>query len=311
MLPNTLRTITVLLFFSLTGCGGGSDGGSGTTASSTNALDTAGATQVPSSSGASTDSSTTPVVARPGVSVPPQATSAAPSPVTAPPASLNLDPYYQKYLDADGIAVVAAAEVDDRALEKVRQIIATMLAKRKDVRGELVAASSRFLIIPKNKGITSLPEYQYLKGVPAPDGFADWDARARGMGGMHTSCGEENILKLSEDSYRGQGICVHEFAHTIHNLGLAKVEPVFVAQLIDHYAAIRQQGFIVNTYMATSVDEYWAMAVQAWYNAGFCRPAPDGVYGPLCDHQSLGLLDPGGYVLVNRVFNPPPVASLY
>jgi hypothetical protein len=58
---------------------------------------------------------------------------------------MGLDPYYQKYLNADGISVLAAAGVDDQALIKVKQIIDTMLSKRKDIRDALVAASGRCL----------------------------------------------------------------------------------------------------------------------------------------------------------------------
>ena len=40
------------------------------------------------------------------------------------------------------------------------------------------------------------------------------------MGGLLTSCGEENLLKLKRDRYRGRDICVHEFAHAIRNFGI-------------------------------------------------------------------------------------------
>jgi hypothetical protein len=281
----TLKITTVLVCLALSACGGSSDAGSSGTAT-------------PSAAPASPTASPTP-------------TAPAVSAVTAPPPSLGLDPYYQKYLDASRIAVVAAAEVDDRALVKAKQIIETMLAKRPDIRASLAAASSRFLIIPKDKGITTLPDYRSLKDAQAPDGFADWDSRARGLGGWFVmSCGEENLLKLSGDRYDGQSICVHEFAHTIL-IGLAQGDPRFHQQVIDHYNAIRQSDFMVNTYMAQNYGEYWATAVQAWYNAGFCKAVPDGIYGPLCDRPSLAQLDPVGYQLISQVFEAPPAAPLY
>lgn len=301
MLQNAIRTIAILSSLSLAACGGGSAGENGTGAAGK--IDTAlsGDTFQPLASSTSSPLASTPPVAADGSDSKRVATG--PASITEPPSSLGLDPYYKKYLDASGIPVVAAAEVDDRALFKAKHLIESMLAKRKDARDALVAASSRFLIIPKDKGITTLPEYSYLKQVPVPDGYASWDARARGMGGSHTSCGEENILRLPGDPYQGQGICVHEFAHTVLTSGVTMADPAFVSQLNSHYHAIRGREFIVNTYMATDVNEYWATAVQAWYNAGYCRAVPDGVYGPLCDHLSFGQLDPAGYELVNRVFN--------
>lgn len=298
----TLKISTALLCLALSACGGGSPDTATPATDSSNNL-AAAPTDIPAPS----DRRATP----PAAPAPPALAAPSVSTVTAPPPSLGLDPYYEKYLDASGIAVVAAAEVDDRALLKAKQIIETMLAKRPDIRASLEAAASRFLIIPKDKGITTLPDYRSLKDAQAPDGFADWDSRARGLGGwLVMSCGEENLLKLPGDRYAGQSICVHEFAHTMQ-IGLAQGAPGFNQQVIDHYDAIRQSDFIVNTYMVQNYGEYWATAVQAWYNAGFCKAVPDGIYGPLCDRTSLAQLDPVGYQLISRVFEPPPVAALY
>jgi len=46
------------------------------------------------------------------------------------------------------------------------------------------------------------------------------DPRTRGLGGLLTSCGEENLLGLEKDRYRGRDICVHEFAHNILGYGV-------------------------------------------------------------------------------------------
>ena len=43
---------------------------------------------------------------------------------------------------------------------------------------------------------------------------------AAGMGGLLTSCGEENLLRLEKDRYRGRDICQHEFAHNILENGV-------------------------------------------------------------------------------------------
>ena len=47
------------------------------------------------------------------------------------------------------------------------------------------------------------------------------DQRTRGVGGRNCSCGEENLLKLPNDRYRGRDIMSHEFTHTIHHYGVS------------------------------------------------------------------------------------------
>ena len=39
--------------------------------------------------------------------------------------------------------------------------------------------------------------------------------------------GEENLLALPQDKYMGENILIHEFAHLIHMVGIAGVEPDF------------------------------------------------------------------------------------
>ena len=70
------------------------------------------------------------------------------------------------------------------------------------------------------------------------------------MGGREVSCGEENLLRLRKDRYRGRDICVHEFAHAIQDYGMSEAERerferhlqaklVPVAEAVDHGAGRR------------------------------------------------------------------------
>jgi hypothetical protein len=160
MFPDTGKTITTLLCSLLAACGGGSGGDNGTAGQPPSSLSTStGEPSSPIGRGVNTPAAPTGDAAAgntviptrevgkaaPGVTIP-LADGVPPSlTVTAPPASMGLDPYYQKYLNADGISVLAAAGVDDQALIKVKQIIDTKLSKRKDIRDALVAASGRCL----------------------------------------------------------------------------------------------------------------------------------------------------------------------
>src|SRR5262249_25337010 len=53
--------------------------------------------------------------------------------IGAVPETLGLDPFYKKYTDATGIAVVGSDKVPDAAILVARDIVNHMLAKRPDV----------------------------------------------------------------------------------------------------------------------------------------------------------------------------------
>src|SRR5688572_28972090 len=50
--------------------------------------------------------------------------------VQPPPAELQLDPFYKKYVDAQGIPVVSSDKVPDAALLMVRDMVQFMLSER-------------------------------------------------------------------------------------------------------------------------------------------------------------------------------------
>src|SRR5262245_20622240 len=56
--------------------------------------------------------------------------------IGAPPASLGVDPFYKKYADAQGVAILSSEKVPDAALLVARDIVIHMLAKRPDLRAE-------------------------------------------------------------------------------------------------------------------------------------------------------------------------------
>jgi hypothetical protein len=169
--------------------------------------------------------------------------------ITQPPQSLHLDSFYQKYADAYGIPVISSINVSDAALLIARDIINYMLLKRPDVRAELIKKNARLSIIGKDEQQTDLPECRDWKKptkddirlTPAerenydkPGGIASmtdkqyWNQRARGMGGIQTSCAEENLLGYPNTKYYGENITVHEFSHNIMGV-LRTADPALYA----------------------------------------------------------------------------------
>ena len=120
--------------------------------------------------------------------------------ITPPPAGLQVDPFYQKYIEVDGFPIVASQTVNDYAIKEAAHLVNLMLAQRTDVRRAMIQSGSRMCILAYNEFTTDLPEFARFQ----PKDF--WDARARGTGGSATdpycSCGEENLLGYDGDPTR-------------------------------------------------------------------------------------------------------------
>lgn len=181
--------------------------------------------------------------------------------VCAPPAEMELDAFYKKYLDCDGIAVIGSERVEDRAFFRVKELLDKMLENRPDVRKALVDDGVRYIIIAAEEQVTDIPDYADMK----PKAF--WNERSRGFGGRITSCGEENLLSLPTDRYEDESIFIHELAHAIDGRGLRKIEPEFKERLKTLYEDAMAKGLYNYDYASTNTSEYWAESVQAFFDA--------------------------------------------
>jgi hypothetical protein len=184
--------------------------------------------------------------------------------VTAPPAELNLDPVYKKYVSAEGYPIIASEKVNDYALKEAAYLVNMLLAKRPDVRAAMIKSGSRLIIMAHNEFTTEVPEHAHLK----PKSY--WDARARGLGGSQTdpvcSCGEENLLCFRGDPYSTENILIHEFAHNIHLRGMVNVDPTFDKRVKEAYDAAKEKGLWKGKYASTNHHEYFAEGVQSWFD---------------------------------------------
>ncbi|MBN1653225.1 MAG: hypothetical protein JXA30_05555 [Deltaproteobacteria bacterium] len=214
----------------------------------------------------------------------------------------NLDPFYQKYADANGIPIVTSSEPDDQALILACQLVVEMLSERDDVRQALVNGSrwglTKLALLSKNETISDIPEYQMY-------GTA-YDMRARGLGGLTGLCAEENMLCLSDpvppfnraDPWAGENICVHEYAHTLSIYGLAVADPTWESRLDELYRAAVAAGRFANTYAGQEPQEYWAEGVQDWYNTNQ-RPQAT-VHNEINTREELLEYDPDLYDFIDE-----------
>ncbi len=212
----------------------------------------------------------------------------------------QLDPFYQKYADANGIPVVSSDQPADEALVRACQAVIDMLSARDDVRQVLIDRFVRFAIIAENELTNDIPEFSYLDDAI--------NERARGLGGVPAaSCAEESILCNRQlDRWRGEGICVHEFAHTISIAGLYVADPTFEDRLTQAYDDARAAGLFENTYAMENPQEYWAEGVQAWYYTNLESDPPNGIHNWVDRREELEEYDPALYALVAELLPDDP-----
>lgn len=227
------------------------------------------------------------------------------------PEALDVDPFYQKHVDAGGIPVLSSTKVPDIALLVVRDIITTMLTWRPDLRRSMVERNWRTGVIAEVEMTMDIPEYRMRKRPGAPEGEAimqadrDYHAnRSRGLGGNPTTGAEENILGYPDTRYFGEHIFVHEFAHAIHS-AIRDVDPGMAQEISDAYNAAMAANLYQyedgrRHYATTNPSEYWAEGIQWWFfsNYGECFAGGVQVESP----EEFRAYDPVLFELIGRVF---------
>jgi hypothetical protein len=224
--------------------------------------------------------------------------------VTPPPASLKLDPFYKKYLDANGIPIISSWRVPDSALVKAWEIITFMT---NDLPGKVLVQMQkeglRVAVMARYEGTTDIPEHAHLEN----DTTINWDLRARGLGGdlemPLTTCAEENLLCYQIDKYHAEDILVHEFAHSVHLVGIAPIDPDFEPTLQKLLSEAIAQGKYNGTYAQTNFYEYWAEGVQNWFNVNAEVPKPDGKHNQMNTRKEMKQYDIKLYEVVGRYFS--------
>ena len=185
--------------------------------------------------------------------------------------AFELDPFYQQWIDVGGMPVLASVKVNPYAVKEAAYLIKQMIGHRQDILQAMAENGVRFSVMAYNEMTTQIPEHSHLR----PKFFNDH--RSRGLGGQTTTCGEENLLNYQGDPYWTENVLVHEFAHTLHNIGLNTVDPSFDVRLRIMYEAALEAGLWQGTYASTDHHEYWAEGTQSWFNI-------NEEHGPLHNH---------------------------
>jgi VHL beta domain len=208
--------------------------------------------------------------------------------------------FYGKLLGCDGISVRAASGVSDNALILACQKIQMMLANAPVARQNLVAKGAELHIIGASQNDSDLPEHRYQRGEAYVDSLGhstDIDRRTRGVGGVYSSCGEENLLHLPSDRYKnGFDICIHEFAHDIMDNGF---DPAIQQEITRVYHASIGKGLWRGAYAAVNPQEYFA-ELSTWYFGARGNYVHD--QEPASGPVGLRAYDPDGYELLDSLY---------
>lgn len=202
---------------------------------------------------------------------------------SAPPADRpikRIDPpehgFFTKVLNSDGILIKAPAVVSDAAIREADRRISRVLEHIPTVRRNLASVGAEHHIIGRDQQTSDLPEWRQMKGKMHWDGSMLFDARTRGMGGLVSSSGEENLLKLPSDRYKDhRDICSHEFSHGILTSGVSQE---IVLRFEEQRKRSTEKG-LWKSYAGTNTDEFFA-ELTMWYfgtrgDYGSIQPKPE------------------------------------
>ena len=215
--------------------------------------------------------------------------------VSSPPQSLNVHPYYKKYLDVVGVPVLSSLDVSDEELYQVRNTILGMLSDRPDLLQTMAENGYRVSIygdrFEKGGRITDLPEFK-------DSGLAENVLGAAGR----TPYGW--VAAAPEVARHCNHVLIHEAAHLVEDaLRLQPGADEFIARLNGAYRTAILRGRWQDTYASTDLLEYWAEAVRAWFSPSEF----DGWLGS--GYQELAVYDPIAAALIEDVFgNATPIS---
>ena len=183
--------------------------------------------------------------------------------------------YYNRYINAGGIAIVANLSVNDQYLFMANDIVLRMTQKHPEIREQLLPRYEFYLVLlSENARPWEMPEKLYIPADPK------YENKAGRCGGLRCW----SIVGYGYNNRQPMTVFVHEFAHAIHlaingNMDDTRLnpplDPTFDAHLKHAYENALEHGIWSDLYAETSYSEYWAEGVEAWfYDIGPDRPFP-------------------------------------
>ena len=217
--------------------------------------------------------------------------------------------FFSKEMSIMGVPLRAHSAVSDSALYVAADRVSRMLREQPAaVLQRLMQCGASIHLIGEMQNTSDLPEHRHMKGVDGGytgEKGVTLDMRARGMGGLQTSCGEENLLDLDSDPrYAGRDILTHEFAHCLMDYGLS---PALRAEIRATHKRVVEQtdrwrrpdGSLA--YAGSNASEYWA-ELSMWYFGSHGEYVDRAARVPPPGPHALAEYDPDGFRLLGQIY---------
>lgn len=219
---------------------------------------------------------------------------------------LSVAEFYKKFKNSNGIIIKGSANIEASALERASGIVEKMLVKRPDLRSSLIANHADVAIIATNETFCDIPETSDLASTNTFDGrnFCSICGGGGVIGRPVTTVCEDNLLKTKKDPYHGsEDILTHEFAHTIHLVGMNSMEQKKIADL---YEEAKTKGMFTKNqkgeapYAMANDQEFFASFSAAWF--GVHNPNSDATPAELKGRDSIKEKFPALYDFLKSVY---------
>ena len=188
-----------------------------------------------------------------------------PEPVPPPQAVrdfFELDPFYQQWINVDGFPILASEKVSPYAVKEVAWEIKQVIGHRSDILKALAKFRLRFVLIAHDEVASDVPD---LRPFLHPRFY--YDVRQRG-GSWGVYC--KTYFGSEEQVFKGSAT-IHEMAHGIHGEALnQQIDPTFDERVKKLYNAAMDKGLWQG--FAPDYGEYWAEAVEIWFNTPQINP---------------------------------------
>ncbi len=248
--------------------------------------------------------------------------------VIAPPARFNIYPYYTKFTWAREFPVIGSSKVSDEALFKANDTIRKMFAYRHDILKALINDGAKMVVLGPGEHLADLPEFKDAKEQAGFDNvrYFDYTPDKKLL-----IVPEENVLGSPGDPCASKSLVVSAFAKGLYNAtGLREPDPKFdevrrdsqqyEQRLLWNKAPEPIKRLDVNFDLklrkafdnATGKDlwkgtpaaqdrvEYWAVGVEAYFDAAGTEFTPNDAEHPIVTREMLKAYDPDLYSLVGE-----------
>ncbi len=212
--------------------------------------------------------------------------------ISAPPASLDLDPDYAKYCDANGIPILALAPVSDKAIRQAYYLVVNFFAAIPDFQKIMIEKGAMLAIYGRNQTVRDVPATYTFSLSTMPN--------VAGLGGTLS----QPITVTHESDLDGywkpcNRVTIHELSHALRDIVLLSNVRGFLSNSNGTFADGVSKGLWEGAYAGTNADENWGEGLNAYFSSYADASGTNYVR----DRADLAEYDPGLFALIEGVFN--------